>query len=192
MKTNMNIGESIFPNPALVVCTYDEAGEPNAITLAWGGIASSRPQSVSIAVRPSRYSYEALLKTKAFTLNLPPVKYAAEVDYFGIASGRDERKFDVTGLTPVRGEVVNAPYIEEFPFSMECVVTHALDLKAHTLFIGEVKNIKVDEDILDEGGKVLWEKAQILTFDSGMRVYRVPGEIVGEAFGIGKKFMGDL
>ena len=191
MKTNLDANERIFPNPALVVCTYDEAGVPNAATLAWGGVASSHPQSVSIAVRPSRYTFDALVRNRAFTLNLPSVQHVAEVDYFGMVSGRDAHKFDVTGLTPVRGDVVNAPYIEEFPFSMECVVTHAFDLRAHTLFIGEIKNIKIDEDFVGEKGMILWEKAGILTYDSGQRVYRAPGEAVGDAFSIGKKFMGE-
>lgn len=189
MKKSLGVNNLIFPNPALVVCTYDENAEPNAITLAWGGIASSGPESVSIAVRPSRYSYEALMRTKAFTLNLPSVEYAAEVDYFGLVSGRKHRKFATTGLTPVRGEFVDAPYIAEFPCSMECVVTHTTDISAHTLFIGEVKDVKLDDALLNEAGEILWDKARILTFDSGRKVYRAPGEEVGAAYSIGKKFI---
>lgn len=189
MKKSMGINNLIFPNPALVVGTYDQKGEPNAITLAWGGVASSGPESVSIAVRPSRYTYEALQRTKAFTLNLPSVEYAAEVDYFGLVSGKNNRKFEATGLTPVRGEYVDAPYIAEFPFCMECIVTHTVDISAHTLFIGEIKDVKIDDSLLDEKGRILWEKAKILTFDSGLQVYRAPGEDVGKAYSIGKKFI---
>ncbi|MDR2672687.1 MAG: flavin reductase family protein [Coriobacteriales bacterium] len=189
MKKSVGTLGLLFPNPVLVVGTYDSAGEPNAATLAWGGIASSGPEAVSIAVRPSRHTYEALLRTKAFTINLPSVEHAAAVDYFGIATGRTARKFAVTGLTPVRGSVVDAPYIAEFPFNMECQVVESLDLGAHTLFIGHVKDVKVSELLLTEDGNLDWQTASILTFDAALRVYRAPGEIVGNAFSIGKKYI---
>ena len=189
MKQSIGLSERLFPSPVMVVGTYDKNGEPNAATLAWGGTASSGPQSVSIAVRPSRYTYEALQRTKAFTVNLPSVEHAAAADYFGLVSGRNERKFEVTRLTPVHGEFVDAPYIAEFPFCMECEVIHVLDLGVHSLFVGEVKDIKVEESFLDEQGNPQWEQARILTFDSGLRAYRAPGEVVGEAFSIGKRFI---
>ena len=189
MKKSMGVMGLIFPNPVLVVGTYDEHGEPNAATHAWGGIASSGPESVSLAVRPSHYTHEAIKRTGAFTINLPSVQYAAETDYFGLVSGRDTRKFAATRLTPVRGSYVDAPLIAEFPFSMECAVTHTVDLRDHTLFIAEIKDANVEESLLDEMGNILWEEANILTFDSGLRAYRAPGEIVGDAFSIGRKFI---
>jgi flavin reductase (DIM6/NTAB) family NADH-FMN oxidoreductase RutF len=189
MKQSLKELGLLFPNPVMVVGTYDVNGVPNAATLAWGGIASSGPESVSIAVRPSRYTFEALERTGAFTVNLPSVQYAAEADYFGIASGRDAKKFDVTGLTAIHGEYVDAPYIDEFPYNLECLVTHKLDLGAHHLFIGEVKDTKIGQTLLDINGKPNWEDAGILTFDAMSRTYRAPGEVIGSAFDIGKKYI---
>lgn len=189
MKQSVGINSLIFPNPVIVAGTYDEQGEPNAATLAWGGIGCSDPQSVTIAVRPSRHTFEALQRTKAFTVNLPSAVYAAETDFFGLASGRNTRKFEATGLTPVHGEFVDAPYIAEFPYCMECVVTHTLDLGSHTLFVGAVKDVKVDELYVNEQGVLDFEKANILSFDPGIKAYRAPGEFVGQAYSIGKKFI---
>ena len=189
MKQSIGASERLFPCPVMVVGTYDEHGEPNVATFSWGGTASSGPQSVSIAVRPSRYTFEALQRTKAFTVNLPSVEHAAAVDYFGIVSGRDEHKLEATQLTPVRGEYVDAPYIAEFPFCMECKVTHVIDLGVHSLFIGAVQDIKVDETYINDQGIFMWKAAKILTFDSTLRAYRAPGELIGEAFTIGKKFI---
>jgi flavin reductase (DIM6/NTAB) family NADH-FMN oxidoreductase RutF len=181
MKKSLGARSLIYPNPVLVVCTYDENGKANGATLAWGGIASSGPSAVSIAVQPIRYTYEALLKRRAFTVNLAPAKYAAEADYFGIVSGRDYDKFAETGLTAVRSELVDAPYIAEFPYALECVVTHTLDLGVHTLFIGEVKDVKSDADS--------WGDFDLLTFDAASRDYRIPGKAVAKAFDSGKKFI---
>jgi flavin reductase (DIM6/NTAB) family NADH-FMN oxidoreductase RutF len=189
MKKSLGQASLLFPNPVLVVGTYDIQGKPNAITLAWGGIASSGPAAVSIAVRPSRYSYEALMRSGAFTINLPTVAQAAYADYFGIVSGSDTNKFETTGLTPVHGTIVDAPYIEEFPYNMECRVVQSLDLGEHTLFIGEVLETRIEQTFVSKDGQASWDDARLLTFDAMSRSYRAPGEIVAPAFEVGKKWI---
>jgi flavin reductase (DIM6/NTAB) family NADH-FMN oxidoreductase RutF len=181
MKKSIQPQAILFPNPVLVVCTYDANGKPNAATLAWGGIASSQPPAISIAVQPRRYTYEAIMKRKAFTVNLVPEKYAAEADYFGIASGRESDKFAVTGLTPVGSEVVDAPYIAEFPYALECEVAHILDLGLHTLFIGEVKGT-----VVEDGAAAHW--SDIISWDASTREYFAKGTPVAKAFSAGMRF----
>jgi flavin reductase (DIM6/NTAB) family NADH-FMN oxidoreductase RutF len=182
VKKSIGKQSKIFPNPVLVVCTYDANGKANAATLAWGGIASSGPSAVSIAVQPKRYTYEALMSRKAFTVNLPTIEFAEQADYFGIASGRDVDKFAATGLTPIKSDLVDAPYIAEFPYVLECVVTHTLDLGMHTLFIGEIQDVKIDDSTMQ-----FWKN--ILTYDAENREYLIPGKAVAKAFAAGKKFL---
>jgi flavin reductase (DIM6/NTAB) family NADH-FMN oxidoreductase RutF len=185
MKKSIGTPSLIFPNPVLIVGTYDAQGRANAVNLAWGGIASSGPDAVSIAVRPSRYSYENLMNRKAFTINLPTVEQVASADYFGIVSGRDVDKFAATGLTPVRGTYVDAPWIEEYPYHLECEVSHTLDLGAHTLFIGRIRDVSIDEALMGADGKPTFGE-NLLTYDSLARVYRRPGTIVAPAFSVGR------
>ncbi len=187
MKRLIGPQSLFFPNPVFVVSSYDADDRANAITLAWGGVASSNPPSISIAVRPSRYSYRNIMERKAFTVNLPAVDQAKQVDYFGLVSGRDVDKFKATGLTAIKANEVDAPLIAEFPYNMECVVTYSLDLGSHTLFIGEVKQIHAAEHLLGENGDLLFGNS-ILTFDSGIRCYRAPGEVVSQAFKVGLEF----
>lgn len=188
MKKSIGPRDLIFPNPAVVVGTYDEKGVANMIAIAWTGIASSDPASIAIAVRPSRYSHANILHRKAFTVNLPSAAYLDETDYFGIVSGRDTDKLADTGLTAVKGEFVDAPYIEEFPYIVECELSHHLDLGAHTLFIGAIRDIRVDEVIMDEKGTIAWEKAGILTYEGSGRQYLLPGAPAGKAFSAGLRF----
>ena len=122
------------------------------MALAWGGICSSEPPSVAISVRKVRYTYENLMERKAFTISVPSEKFVRESDYFGIVSGETEDKFQNSGLKPVASKIVDAPYVREFPLVLECQVTHVNDLGSHTQFIGEIKDVKVDEDCLDEEG----------------------------------------
>lgn len=43
-----------------------------------------------------------------------------ETDYFGVVSGnREPKKFENSGLTASKSEVVDAPVINEFPICME-------------------------------------------------------------------------
>jgi flavin reductase (DIM6/NTAB) family NADH-FMN oxidoreductase RutF len=188
-KQSVGHPELIFPNPVFVVGTYDTEGRPNAATIAWAGIASSGPQAVSIAVRPSRYTHENLMKKMAFSVNIPTDKFAEETDYFGIVSGKNVNKFERTGLTPTHGKFVDAPLIEEFPYNMECEVTHHIDLGEHTLFIGEIKDICVSKNLLNEKGKLTFMDAKLLTYDHADMVYRAPGEVVAKGFSAGKKFV---
>jgi flavin reductase (DIM6/NTAB) family NADH-FMN oxidoreductase RutF len=188
MKKTLGARELAFPAPAFVIGTYDGEGAPNGVTLAWCGIVSSAPAAIGISVRPSRYSYANLMEKRAFTVNFAPEKYMAEMDYFGMASGREVNKFDKTGLTAVRGDCVDAPYILEFPINIECEVTHTLDLGAHTLFVGAVRDVKADEEILDAAGRIDIHAAGILTFDMTSGSYLLPGAPAGRAFSAGAKF----
>ena len=120
MKKSIGAKTIVFPAPVLLVGTYDKDNKPNAMTAAWGGICCSSPPCVTVSLRKATYSYGSIIESKAYTLNIPSEKYAIEADYFGIASGRKKDKFKASGLTPVKSELVNAPYIEEFPLILVC------------------------------------------------------------------------
>ena len=149
MKTSLGPRTLVYPTPVFIVGTYDDEDKPNVMAVAWGGICCSKPPCVSIAVRKATYTYGNLVARKAFTVSIPSCEHVAAADYFGMASGRDEDKFAVTGLTPVRSEVVDAPYVDEFPLALECSIVHVAELGLHTLFVGEIKDVKAEESGLD-------------------------------------------
>ena len=66
------------------------------------------------------------MERQAFTISVPSQSQVKLADYFGLASGRDTDKFAATGLTPVRSELVDAPYVKEFPMVLECKVRAGL------------------------------------------------------------------
>lgn len=55
--------------------------------------------------------------------------------------------------------------------------------------VGEVLNMQADESILDDMGRVDFDKLKPLSFDSSARTYRVLGETVGTAFKDGEKLL---
>lgn len=189
MKRSLGASTMVLPAPVLVIGTYDKDGRPNVMTVAWGGMCCSSPPCVNIALRKATYSYESIMERKAFTVHVTPERYLSEADYFGIASGRDVDKLAVTGLTPVRGDLVDAPYIKEFPFVMECRLLKVVELGLHTQFIGEIVDVKADEDTLDEKGMPDIEKVRPTVLVPQIRNYYAFGKKLGKAFVMGKKLL---
>ena len=186
MKKSLGAKILLFPTPVLIVCSYDAKGVPNAMNVAWGGIACSEPPCVTISIREHRKTYENILAKKAFTVNIPSEKYIQEADYFGIVSGKTEDKFKATGLTPVKSDHVDAPYIKEFPFVLECTLKETHKLGIHTQFIGEIKDVKVEESALNSKGFPDPEKMKAFMFDPSTSAYYATGKFLGQAFTVGK------
>lgn len=61
--------------------------------------------------------------------------------------------------------------------------------KIEVAVVGEVLNMQADESILDDMGRVDFDKLKPLSFDSSARTYRVLGETVGTAFKDGEKLL---
>jgi len=187
MKKSIGAITVVYPTPVFVVGTYDKYAKPNAMVAAWGGICCSDPACVSISLREATYTYSNILDKKAFTINIPSESYIKEVDYCGIVSGKTEDKFAATGLTPVKSEFVDAPYIKEFPLILECSLLHSIKVGLHTLFIGQIKDVKVEEGALTKEGLPDIEKIKPLIFNPSSRTYYSTGKCLGNAFSIGKK-----
>ena len=186
MKKSLGPKTLLYPTPVWVVGTYDKEGKPNVMTIAWGGICCSKPPCVAISLRKATYSYGNIVERKAFTLNIPSEVHAKEADYFGSVSGRSEDKFAATGFTPVKSEIVDAPYLKEFPLILECKVIHVIEVGLHTQFIGEILDVKADESVLSEKGVPDIEKVKPIIFSPEVRQYHKVGDYLGEAFSIGK------
>jgi flavin reductase (DIM6/NTAB) family NADH-FMN oxidoreductase RutF len=187
MKQSLGAKTIVYPAPVFVVGTYDKKGRANAMTVAWGGICCSEPPCATISLRKATYTYNNILEHKAFTINIPSEAYVRESDYFGVATGKKVDKLSAAGLTPVKGTFVDAPYIEEFPFILECKLIHTIELGLHTQFIGEILDIKADESVIGKNKSIDIEKVRPIIYAPGIRKYFGVGKYLGKAFSIGKK-----
>jgi flavin reductase (DIM6/NTAB) family NADH-FMN oxidoreductase RutF len=128
------------------------------------------------------------VERKAFTVGIACEKKITEADYCGIFSGRDLDKFAVTGLTPVKSELVDAPFAEEFPVVLECRLLHMIEIGVHIQFIGEIMDVKGDPDVFGDDGHLDIMKIKPLIFDTSHSGYHGVGPCLGKAFSIGKGF----
>ena len=171
-----------MPSPVWAIGTYDAAGAPNLMTVAWGGICCSKPPAVSISLREATYTYAGLVKHGAFTVNIPSTRHVGVADLVGVISGRDGDKFKAAGLTAVASDLVDAPYVKEFPLNLECRLVDSRRLGLHTLFVGEIVDVKADEEVLGSDGYPSVEGVRPFTFVVAEESYYALGERIGPAF----------
>jgi len=167
MKRSIGAKTLIYPTPTWVVGTYDKEGKPNVATVAWGGICCSEPPCVAVALRKATYSYWNIVERKAFTVSVPSETHVKQADYFGIAS--------------------DAPYVAEFPLTLECRLLHTLEIGLHTQFVGEILDVKAEESVLSEEGLPAIEKVKPFVFAPDNHTYHAIGQYLGKAFAIGKE-----
>jgi len=115
------LAEALTKGGAFIVAV-DASGVPNPMTIGWGqvGIIWGRPMFTAL-VRLSRYTYECLQASDAFTINVPrPGDLKDELMLCGTKSGRDLDKAAECGLTMVSGKEVDTPIVGECALHYEC------------------------------------------------------------------------
>ena len=170
-------GTMLYPVPAVMVSCNDKKGNSNIITIAWTGTICSDPPMVYISIRAERFSHEMIKESGCFVINIPTEKLVKELDYCGVASGRDIDKFHACGLTAVRSSIIPAPLIDECPVNIECKVKDIIPLGSHDMFIAEVVAVNVNENIFSDTGKILLNKAGLISYCHGE--YRALGASIG-------------
>lgn len=187
MKRNLGKKTIVAPLPVLIVATYDENGNPDAMNAAWGGQCTASHVALNLAL--GHKTTANLRQKQAFTLSIANRQNLVMSDYFGLVSGRQEGKMERAGVHISRSRFVNAPVIEEYPLTLECRVVSMEEQFGEMHVVGEVVNTLADDSVLDNDGKVDLDKLQPLSFDSSARTYRVLGETVGIAFKDGGKLL---
>ena len=170
------------PQPCVMIATWDKEHTPDVMMAAWAGQYDHNQIVVSMSKHTTTENIEL---AGAFTVSFADVRTVAESDYLGIASGaKVPDKVARVGFTVSPSPNVDAPIIDQYPLTLECKVVSWKD----GILVGEVVNMSADECILTDG-KVDLGKLQPIVFDAAALTYRALGEVVGQAWGSGKKFM---
>ena len=169
------------PQPCVMIATWDKEHTPDVMMAAWAGQYDYNQIGVSMSKHKTTENIEL---TGAFTVSFADVRTVAESDYLGLVSGtKVPDKVAKVGFTVSPSPNVDAPIIDQYPLTLECKVISWKD----GILVGEVVNMSADECILTDG-KVDLGKLQPIVFDAAANTYRALGEVVGQAWGSGKKF----
>lgn len=176
-----------LPLPAWVIAAYDEAGKPNAMTASWTGVCCSDPPCIYFSARKSRYTYVCVKASGAFTVNIPGADQAEVTDYLGTVSGRKLDKLQLAGQEVRPAEHVNAPYLAGFPLIMECRLVNTVDLGSHTMFIGEIVDVKCHDSVLGVDGKPDGAKLRPFSYSTADSTYYAVGDKLGMGYKLGRR-----
>ena len=183
MKKNFGKQTFMYPMPVLIIATYDENGNADAMNAAWGGIHDTN--QIGICISPEHKTAKNILSKKAFTVSFADEKHVTECDYVGLVSANKEpEKLKKAGFTVKKSEFVDAPVINELPMCLECELVSYDQTTGCT--VANIINVSADEEILTDG-KIDPAKLRPITYDSVNHKYIELGQIVGTAFSDGKK-----
>ena len=115
---------------------------------------------------------------------MPTAKYVKEIDWCGVRSGAKEDKFNAMKFTPYEVEGFDCPAIAELPIALTCKVFDIVPLGCHDMFMADITGVIVNEDLLDEKGRLEIEKAGLMAYAHGQ--YFELGKKIG-SFGFSVK-----
>ena len=175
----------MYPMPVLIIGSYDENGNPNAMNAAWGGIYDYNQIMICLSKHKTT---DNIRKNKAFTISFATVDTVTASDYVGIVSqNKEPDKINKAGLNQEKASKVNAPVFTNYPLTLECEVVDIINEgEGGGNIIGKIVNVSADETILTNG-KIDYKKLQPIAFDPVSLKYVSLGEQVADAFKEGLK-----
>lgn len=183
MRKSFGAKPILYPQPVLIIGTYDKNGVPDAMNAAWGGI--SEENEISICLSEEHKTVKNILLKGAFTVSMATENFICECDYFGIVSANDvPNKVEIAGFHTEKSELVDAPLFRELPMALECTLI-SYDSESCRL-VGRIVNVCADESVLTEG-KIDPSKLAPITYDGMNHRYYALGKMVGCAFKDGRK-----
>lgn len=181
-----NIGKvfALYPTPDAIIGTVVD-GRVNWNNIAHLGIVGM--DKIMLSMHKSHFTNKGIIKNKTASVNLFRKDLIKKADYVGITSGKNTDKSKV--FKYYNGELDNAPLIEGTPISMECKLVDIYETENEDNFILQVVNTYVDEEILDDNGKIDYEKAKIVLFEMPNKSYIESGAKVGNCYKDGKELL---
>lgn len=174
---------SPFPMPVAILGVMVD-NKPNFMTIAWFNRFNGTPSIWGVGIGKGKITLEAIEKHREFSINFPSSSLVVETDYCGITSGRDVDKASLFEV--FNGTLENAPMIKECPLNLECQLYELVDLPKAILVLGEVMTAYSDDRFMTNG--ILDpKKIDPILLTQPDNHYWTIGEIVGNAFAVGKK-----
>jgi flavin reductase (DIM6/NTAB) family NADH-FMN oxidoreductase RutF len=166
MKKQLGPGfRPVYPTPAAMITSIDRSGAPNIITLGEVfNISLSKPPIVGLAIRKATYSHGLIADRRECVVNLPTRRILEETDFCGTHTGRNIDKFAAAGLTAAPALRVAPPLIAECPINIECRVSGIQEIGDHDLFVCEVVETHIDEEMLGDDGKIDYSRLDAFCF----------------------------
>jgi flavin reductase (DIM6/NTAB) family NADH-FMN oxidoreductase RutF len=162
----------------VVIVSVGDTSKDNLFAVAWNMPIRKVPPMVAIESGKAHYSYDFIVKTGEFGINVPSARIAEKVFRAGTISGAatDDKWRDV-GLTRQAPSAIKPPLVAEAVANLECRVCQVVDLGASSLLIAQVVAAAADETVFDGN---TWR------FDTGLELLH---HIGGNKFSVATKLI---
>ena len=148
----------VGPRPIGWISSQDPAGRFNLAPYSFFNAFNYTPPIIGFASTGWKDSVRNIEETGVFCWNLVTAALAERMNATSASVAPDVDEFALAGLTPVRGDVVDAPRVAESPVSFECRVTEVMQLKTKEgravetwMTFGEVVGVHIARALLDDG-----------------------------------------
>jgi flavin reductase (DIM6/NTAB) family NADH-FMN oxidoreductase RutF len=172
----------IYPNPVVLLTTFDENNGTNIMALTLVGAASWKPPMIGVGVGKSQYSRGLIEESGDFVVNIPKAGMLRDVEYCGLISGRDTDKCAKIDFTLVPSKKVKPSMIKECPVNLECSVRNEIPFSSNVLFVAEVVCLHIDKAVLDGKGGVDLAKAKPIMFNLTNSYWGIGGKLADYGF----------
>ena len=148
----------VSPRPIGWIGSKGRDGTLNLAPYSFFNAVSDRPKLVMFSSSGRKDSYRNASETGEFTCNFVSRNLIDKMNTSSAAVAYDVDEFALSGLTPKKGELVDAPYVAEAFAVLECKVTEIIEPKSlsgepseNVMIFGQVVGIHIDEAILRDG-----------------------------------------
>ena len=176
----------LYPTPVTVVGTVAN-GRVNWLTIAHVGVVEHGHLLISMD-KAHTLSDEAILQNKTASVSLVSQSMLGAADYCGIAKGENEDKSDI--FKHHFDDVENAPVVDDAPLSMTCRVINTVEIGNFRNYILKPVHTYVQEEYLNEKGKIDYEKMGPVLFEFQNAQYLNTGNVIGKCWIYGKNYRG--
>lgn len=184
MRKDFKAKAWLTPNPVLIISVYDENHNVDLMNAAWGGVFDY--ELITITISDFHKTTKSILDKKEFVVSIGTKETVLSCDYVGIESGNKvKEKFEKSKFTSSKASSVDAPIINELPLAFECeLVSYE---KESGQLIGHIKNMSIDDSILDDKGNIDMSKFNPIVFNPINNTYQTLGDEIAKAFSAGNK-----
>ena len=174
MKKNIGSALALYPAPTVVVGAMND-DKPTWTLVGHVGIIGHDKILVSLA--SAHHINQFIKESGKLSVNIVDEGMLPEADYVGSVSGAKTDKSEVFEYE--LGED-GAPITRKAPLTMECSVEDVYNTPGFESFICTIDNTYVEEEHLNEAGKINYQTLKLVLFEFPTYEYLKTGEVLGK------------
>jgi len=162
------LNAAIAPRPICFASTIDKDGNINLAPFSYFNIFSVNPPmcvfspSRRVTNNTTKHTLQNVLEVPEVVINIVNYDMVQQTSLASVEYPKGVNEFTKAGFTELPSQLVRPPRVAESPVQLECVVKEVIALGdqngAGNLILCEVKLIHIQDDVLDDNGRIDQQK----------------------------------